>query len=32
MEFIAANIIGIGVLTIVIVSCMIPFLWDRFKK
>ena len=32
MEVIAGNLIGIGVMTIVIVSCTVPFLWDWFKR
>lgn len=31
-DFIAANIVMIVVLSIAILSCTIPMLWDRFKK
>ena len=32
MEFIAANLVGILVMAIVILSCTIPFLWNRFRN
>ena len=31
MEFIAANLIAIFAMAVVILSCTIPFLWNRFR-
>jgi hypothetical protein len=32
MEFLAANLIGILVMTVVAAACAMPFLWDFLKK
>jgi hypothetical protein len=32
MEFLAANLVGILVMTVVAAACSLPFLWDFFKK
>jgi hypothetical protein len=32
MDFIAANVVMTLVLSVAILSCNIPMLWDRFKR
>jgi len=31
MEFIAANLIGIFAITIAVLGCIVPQLWDRIR-